>query len=470
MINLKHILLFSLAQLLWTTGIKAQNDTTLRLSLADAQQYAIDHFYQSKNALLDVESARKKIWETTAIGLPQASAKISGSYSPTLSASIEQFSSLSTLGQWMYGADQSLFDLTGDPNFGHIPNPGTPESVSTNDMKWSLNGTLTVSQLLFSGSYLVGLQSAKVYHNISVLNNQKTDLDVKENVSNSYFNVLIARENRTILDSTYANLTKTLEDLKALNKQGLIEETDVDQLQISVTNVKTSLDLITRMADIAEKLLKTQLGVDLDAPIELTDDLKTQLNATSYEQLLMADFILENNIDYRMLDNQVKASELLLKLNKSTYLPDLAAFYQYQKEFNKNAFSFTPPHILGVGMNIPIFSSGSRMAKVSQSEIELLKAKNGRDQLGNSIKLNFYNSKSLLISANEKFDSQIQNLDLSKRIYNKALIKYKNGVISSTDLAQIQNQYFTALSNYYNSLQELIAAKNKLENLLSKSE
>lgn len=454
-----------------STSMNAQNDSILNFSLSEAQNYAVENFYVSKNAKLDMEKAIKVVMETRAIGLPQVNISSGFQYTPTLSSTIEQFSSLNNLGAWMYGADQFMHaqDPT-NPGFGQIPAPQPTKTVSEADMKWSLNGTVTASQVIFSGSYLVALQSVKVYKSLSEMSWTKSVQDVKESVNNCYFNVLIARENKIILDSIYQNMVKTLAEIRAIGNQGLIDLVDVDQMELTVSNVKTSLDFVTRMADIAEKYLKIQLGVNVDRPIQLTDNLDSLINKLAVENLILTDFILENNVNYQMLDVQVRSSELLLKLNRSKYLPTIAGYYQYYKEFNENAFSFTPPHVIGVNLSMPIFTSGSNYAKISQAKIDLLKAQNSREQLGSAIMLDFYNSKSELITASEKYDSKTKNLELAKRIYNNSLIKYTNGLFSSTDLTQAQNQYLSAQSDYFISLQELITANNKLEKVLAKKE
>lgn len=443
--------------------VTAKTDT-LRLSVAQAQQFALENNRSILNANLDIEMAKKKVWETTAIGLPQVSAKGAFQYTPKLSPIIDQFIKPNA---WTINADNALYNLTGDNKFGHMDDPST---INLNDLKWSLAGDITVSQLIFSGSYLVGLQSAKVYKSLSQLNHVKSTQDVLESINNSYFNVLIARENRMILDSTYHNLLKTLLDMKAMRQNGFVEETDVDQLQITTSNVKSSLDFITSQQDIAEKLLKLQLGIDLTKPLILTDNLGNLINALSYEKLLMADFILDNNVNYQMLDVQVKTNELLLKLRKSEFLPDLAAYYQYENQFNKNALSFTPPHVIGVTLNVPIFSSGARLARVSQARMDLMKSKNNKTQTSDALHVDFYSSKAALVNALDKYHTESSNIILAKKIYDRALIKYTNGVISSTDLTTIQNQYLTAQSNYYGAIQNLITSKNKLEKLLTKSD
>jgi outer membrane protein len=442
---------------------------TLRLSVAQAQQYALENNQSILNANLDVEAAKKKIWETTAIGLPQANAKGAFQYTPEVSPTIKQFSGLGNLGYWMYNVNDYIYNTTGDQKWNPGPAQDPPTQTNPNDLKWSLNGTITVSQLIFSGSYLVGLQSAKVYKSLSELNQVKSKQDVFESIVNSYFNILIAHENKMILDSTYANLIKTYSDMQTMNKQGFIEETDLDQMQITISTVKNSLDQITRMESISKKMLNLQLGIDLNMPVVLTDNLKTMIDAFTMDQLLLTDLTLDNNVNYKMLDTQVKASELLLKLSKSAFLPDLAAFYQYYKEFNKNAFSFNPPHVIGAQLNIPLFSSGQRLAKVSQAKIDLYKARNTKDQMSNSLLLDFDNSRLALLTARDKYQSESNNLLLAKKIYNRSLIKYANGMLSNIELTQVQNQFLNAQSNYYLALQNLITAKSKLEKMLSKN-
>jgi outer membrane protein TolC len=223
------------------------------------------------------------------------------------------------------------------------------------------------------------------------------------------------------------------------------------------------------MESISKKMLNLQLGIDLNMPVVLTDNLKTMIDAFTMDQLLLTDLILDNNINYKMLDTQVKASELLLKLSKSAFLPDLSAFYQYFNEFNKNTISFNPPHVIGAQLNIPLFSSGQRLSKVSQAKIELYKARNTKDQMANALMLDFENSKSALLSTRDKYQSESNNLQLAKKIYNRSLIKYTNGMLSNIELTQVQNQFLNAQSNYYTALQNLITAKSKLEKMLSKN-
>lgn len=415
---------------------KAQPDSVMKFSLKEAQVYAMENNKSILNANLDIEIASKKVWETTAMGLPNISAKGAYQYTPKLSPIIEQF-----LG------------------------PNTP----TTGMKWSLPGDLTVSELIFSGSYIVGLQSARVYKSLSTLNKSKSVQDVMESITNTYFMVLIASENITILDSTYQNMKQMVSDMEKMNAQGFTEETDVDQMRITLANVKSSLDFIIRQRDLADKLLKIQMGIKIEQTVKLTESLDQLLASQTYEQLALADFVVDQNVNYQMVDAQVKVSSLLLKLEKSKTLPEISAYYQYEKNFNSKAISFTPPHIIGVNVSIPIFSSGARWARIKQAKFDLQKSINTRDVTADNIKVMFLQSKSSLISAKDKYASDKQNLELSRKIYTRSLVKYQQGIISSIDLTQVQNQFLQAQSTYYQSIQNLITEKDKLEKLLTKN-
>lgn len=455
-----------------------KTDSVLRFSLVEAQIYALENSPLIKNANLDLESAKKKIWETTAIGLPQVNAKLSGSYMLTVPAALEQFSSFSSLGtnfQRTFNMLTELNKTNPDPNY--VPN--TIDSIgremqaaqndksASDDMRWGLTANITVSQLIFSGSYIVGLQTAKVYRGLSEIAVTKSKNEVHESLTNSYYLVLIARENKIITDSTLANMKKLLDEAQQMYKQGLLEETDVDQLSITVSNVQLAADMLTRQIEISLNLLKYQMGLPIEKQIVLTDDLNVLLNNSSFEVALLNGFNVENNSDYKLMDTQAKLMNLNLKLQKSAFLPDIAAFYQHEKNFNTKSFTFTPPDMVGFSISLPLFTSGSRLAKVSQAKLGYLKAVNTRDQIADGLKIEFANAKSNFLTSKDKYDTDKRNLELAKKIYERSSIKYRQGIMGSMDITQVQNQYLQTQSSYFNSLLSLVNAKNKLNRLLT---
>ncbi|MFH0894265.1 MAG: TolC family protein [Bacteroidota bacterium] len=466
---MKRIILCGLSvAFLWITGLSAQTNTSApkEFTLKSAQEYARKNSPVLKNAYLDLESAKKKIWETTAIGLPQINSKLAGSYMLKVPDMISEFSSFSSLFTWMYGADQALYGLTMNPGFGNIPAPTPSEPVSENDMKWGLTYDITATQLLFSGAYIVGLQTAKTFKNLSELSISKSENDLTESVSNAYFLCLIVKANKEILDSLYLNTEKIFNDIKAIQGKGFLEETDVDQMQLTLANLNNTRDMISRQAQITENLLKFQMGLDLKENIKLTDNIDALILQISVEAMGNKGYSAEKSPDFRLLETQEKLAMLNVKLQKSTFLPDVAAYFNHQENFNKNSFSFTPPNVLGLSVSIPIFGSGMKLAKIKQAKIGLEKVQNTKFQVAQGLNLQYEETKTSFQNALGKYTTNRQNIELAKKIYTRTVVKYKEGFSSSMEMAQVQNQYLQSQSSYYSAIIELSSAFAKLEKLL----
>jgi len=334
-------------------------------------------------------------------------------------------------------------------------------------LKWGLTLDITASQIIFSGAYLVGLQTSKVFKSLSEIAITKSEYDLKQNVSNAYYLVLIAEENVKVLDSTYQNTNKLLTELEAINKVGLIEETDVDQIRITTNTILNALDMLKRQSEIAKNLLKFQMGMDIYADVQLTEDINSMIEVERIAAMLLQKYDVKSQPDYMLIESQEKLAGLNVKLNKSAFLPDITAFYTHDENSNDKALSFTPPDMIGVGMTIPIFSSGSRIVKLKQAKLQLYKMQNTKSMLEQSLLLDYEQSKNACLNAMDKFNTQKETINLSKKIYDRTLIKYKEGISSSMDLTQVQNQYLSAQSNYFNAMLELLNANAKLSKLLT---
>lgn len=414
-------------------------DSSLSLSLNEAIQYALANSPLIKSAQLDVESARKKIWETTAIGLPQVNAKYNYSYIITLPEIYKQFA--------MMGAGQG----------------GTP--VNLDDLRTTSTLDITVSQLIFSGSYLVGLQTSKVYKSLSELSLVKTEQDLKERITNTYILVLITRENKRLYDSIYILTSNLLENQKSLFAQGLLDETDVSQLEVNTNMLKNNVEFLSNQLQVVERLLKFQLGYPIDNAIIMKDSLQNLLPSITDESVLLRNFNFENQVDFQLLESQKKLMKLNHMLNKSAFLPEIAGFYQHDKNFNTKAITFTPPDLIGISINIPIFSSGMRIARVSQARLGYEKAVINQQQLRENLLISYEDTKSRFIYALQNYRTSYANYKLSEKIYQRSVVKYKEGIISSFELTQIQNQYIQAQAKYYDSIMELNKIKVNFEKI-----
>jgi outer membrane protein TolC len=437
-------------QILNLSGIsQTQTAGPMKFSLEQARQYALENSPVLKNSARDVDIAKKKIWETTAIGLPQAELSGTYSYSPELAGLSDFFAPDTTQAGGEGGTP---------PIFGNI---------DPNNLKTNFFMNMQVSQLIFNGQYLVGLKASKVYSDLSKLADSKSKIGVSESITNTYFTALIAREARNILDSTLKVVEKTLFQTTELYKNGFVESTDVDQIKILHTNIKTSLSVSIRQEKLMERLLKFQMGIPVDQSIELSDEIEPLVNGMILQAESLDSFDLNNNVDYQLLTTQEKLAKLNMQQQKSQFLPVIAGFYQRYESLDDNFFNDQSPNTFGLSLSLPLFSSGQRLSQVGQRQLEYMKAQTNTQMTGESLLIQYETNFSEFLSAKDIYTMQKENKDLSLRIYRKSLIKFTEGVGSSMDVNQAQTQYFDAESSYFQAVMSFVSAKSKLESLLA---
>lgn len=433
-VKLKTSLVLLLAVLTMGSAV-AQSDSVYRFDLAGAIGFGLKNNLELANSKLDVTAARKKVWETTTIGLPQVNASYNFQHLPG-----------------------ELPEIQFDPNMPPIK-LGVANSA-TYDVQ--------VSQLIFSGEYIVGLQASKTYLQISQNNLAKSELNIKESVAVNYYSILALETNKAILDTSVVNLEDLYEDNQALAEAGFIESTDADQIKILLNNTRNSRDQVQRQIDISYKLMKIALGLQLEDSIVLTQNIRDLMSEVNLENILGIPFKLEQNIDYRMLKNQVRVSELSLRREQSKFLPSVSSFYLYQDKTNKPDFDITFNHIIGVNVSVPIFSSGQRLSKVGQAKVELEKSMNTLDNASEQLVMQSEQMKYDVLIAYDSYTTQSDNIKLSGRVYEKTIAKYKEGVASSTELTQVHNQYLQNYAGYTNAMLNLLTSIVNYEKVYNK--
>jgi len=415
----------------------AQEDKT-SFTLQEAIDYALENNRTAKNAALDIEAAIEQKWETTASGLPQLNANV----------------------DYQNALKRNVF-VIGDQSIEAGP-------------KQSLAATATLSQKLFDGSYLVGLQSAKVFLEISKNAKEKTDLEVRKAVIDAYGNILLAEESLKILESNIAILEKNLFDITKIYENGLGEEESVEQLKITLSGVKNNLSNVKRLRDLAYQMFNVTIGKAIDAETTLTEDLELLTTQNIVLSLLEADDNVENTIDYKIANNDKTAKELLVKLEKSKALPTLNAFLNGSYVANRDNFSFTNTgekwfgsSLFGVGLNIPIFSSGMRQAATNRAKINLEKAETNLTDTEQKLKLQIASAKSDYQFAIEDYENKKENLKLAERIEKKNQTKFFEGISSSFELRQAQTQLYNAQNELLQTMLNVINKKAALETVLN---
>jgi outer membrane protein TolC len=439
----KLILIFSL---LMSTVIMAQENPQ-NFSLEEAINYGLEHNRTVKNAALDIQAAEKQKWETIATGLPQLSGN----------ASYQDFLKLQT--QVVPGAAFGSTEEYIPINFG---------------IKQNFNATATLNQLLFDGSYLVGLQSAKVFLEISKNAKEKTDLQVRKSIINAYGNVLVTNESESILQRNVDVLQKNLKETTAIFENGLGEEESVEQLQITLSGVESNLNNVKRLKKIAHQMLNIALGLDINSQINLTDNLESLTLQHMNLNLLNADESVDNNIDYKIALNDKTSKELLVKLEQSKALPTLSAslsggYLSYSDTFGffENDQPYYGFGVFGVNLSIPIFSSGMRSASTQRAKINLEKSKDNLTETEQNLKLKIASSKSDYQLSIEEYENKKKNLQLAERIESKNQAKFFEGVTSSFDLRQAQIQLYSSQQEYLQAMLDVINKKAELETVLN---
>lgn len=445
---------------------KQQDSLKTAYSLADIQEFAIKNNSEAKNASIETKIAKAKKWETIAIGLPQVSA----------SAEYQNFPDIPTqlmpnfIAPAVYGVNME--------GFGLMPIKPLQEGDkmpvqfgSEHNANWGVS----VSQLIFSGEYIVGLRASKIYLELSKKSLEKKEIEVKETVTKTYYLILVTEESIKVIDSVYNSLSELYKETKKIQEAGLLEETDVEQLKLNLKNTESSIVSFKSQRDVLYRLLKFQAGFDFDKEIKLSGKLNSITEQLDNKSLLSEEFEINKNIDFQLMQVQENLTELNLQREKSTFLPTLAAYFSYSKKAMSDEFDFFdksaewyPTSVVGVKLDIPIFSSGKRLAKVRQKRFELDKVRNTKYNAEQGLRLKVIQTRSDYETAWLKLYNQKQSKQLAKKIYENNLIKYKAGTESSLALTQSQNQYFMSLSEYYRVLGDLIDKRIKLLTLMNK--
>ncbi|MCB0477359.1 MAG: TolC family protein [Crocinitomicaceae bacterium] len=443
---------FKILSILLFTGISAfgqeQADST-KFSLQQALDYGLQRHESIKNEELEYKSAEKQVWEATSYGLPQVSASGQFRHNIIIPKSIVPANAF---------------------------NPAAPadELVALKfGTNYNVDFGFQVNQLIFEGSYIVGIQVSKYYKEFTSTSIDLAKQDVMYNISQAYYLGLIAEENLQLIDSTVEITKKLLEDTKELFKSGLIDETEVDQLELALSRVETQRILAKRQFENSKNLLKMSMAYDMEQDIELTDDLYSILETLRANNPTQKLLDVENNLDFILLKRKQKLDEFNVKNEKFKNLPSIAAFFQLNTAAGRNNFDFFQNKpwyansMWGLSLNIPITSSGNRWAKEQRAKIVVQQTSNKMDLLVRSLKYQEVQAKTQYNDAFDQLLREKDNVDLSKKIYERTIIKRSEGMVNSLEVSQTQSQYISAQGTYIQAIFDVLQAKTNLDKLFN---
>ncbi len=421
-----------------------QNSGELKLSLKEAQDYAIMNNKSVMSARMDVEASKAAIWETISAALPQVDA--TGSVTDNLKL-------MTTL---LPG------EFFGQPAGSKIP--------VTFGSQFNSSASVQASLLLFSAPLYIGIETTKLAQKLSEQNLEKSELDTRESISTAYFLILVSEKSLQILEENISDLNETLRSTRAMFSAGMAESTDVDQMASNVSMVENTRSSMQRTIELNYNMLRFQLGVPADTRIVLSESLDNLTAELNVEALLSQSFDYTKNVNYRLIQGQEQMSSLALKTQKASVLPTLAGFYNYGTNGMGDKLSelaWFQNSMTGLQLSIPIFGSGQRYSRIKKAQINLDKARTNREMLTEQLFIQEKQLRYNLINANQQYISQKENIDVARRVYSSTENKFKQGMASSLDLTQANSLYLQAENNYVSALMNLLQTKIALDKLLN---
>lgn len=426
-----------------TLSVNAQlSDTTAHFSLKEAIEYAQKNQTSIKNAEIDEAIAANTVKQTVGIGLPQLSGNLN----------FQDFLKVPT-------------NLLPGEFFGK---PGEQIPVQFG-VKYQSSMGLELNQLLFDGSYLVGLQASKTYKELSSKSLQRSRIETAVAVTKAYYSVLVSNEQLSLLDANMLRLKKTLHDTKALFANGFVEKIDVDRLTVLNNNLETERENVIRLLDLNVNLLKFQMGMSIQSKLSLKDSIS---GLQVIQSVAVADTnAYKSRIEYSLLETQKRLNELDLKRYKSLFLPSVSAFGNTSKSLQSNNFNTLfersfPTTVIGFRISVPLISGGIKLYQVRNAKLEVLKTQNNLDNLKNGISLEVAQAQTIYRNGIKSLENQERNMELAQEVLRVSKIKYEQGVGSSIEVTTAETSLKEAQNNYINALYDLLINKVNMDKAL----
>ena len=438
-------------------------DPTAPMSLEACLEYAFQHNATVENAVLERRIARADVGVTKSQGLPQ----INGSVSYTNNFAIQRQFLPDFISPAVY---QVLLSEGLLPNDSPIPQPGIfPAAFGVKHL--GIAG-ISVSQMIFDGSYFVGLKAARVYTDLAQKNLDQTKATTAEQVTKAYYTALVNQERQALLNSNYQRLDTLLRETQLMFENGFAEKIDVGRIRVQYNNANTQLENNKRLTEVSYLLLKFQMGMPIEQEIELADELSdiTLDFALAEEE----EFNYADRPEYAQVQVNQNLAQLDMKNNRAQYFPKLTATanagyntgVQQFSEITNFSDQWFEYGSFGVNLSIPIFEGRRKHHLVQKNKLQLQQLENQAGFLENQIDLEIVQARVNLQNNQEALVVQQENLELAQEIFDVAKIKYQEGVGSNLEVTEAQNALQQAETNYYDALYSALVAQVDLKKAL----
>ncbi len=423
----------------------AQTDTSANAySLQQCIDYALENHTSMKNAKLDYQSSEAKVRETVSIGLPQVNGKV------------EFVDNLKVQSQFL---PANAFEPTA---------PAGMVVPVAFGVTYSSSASVTATQMIFDGSYLVGVKAAKVYKELYEKSITQTKVELVEKVSKAYYAVLVNQERLTLIQKNQSLIDKLFNDTKAMRDAGFADNVALQRIEVRKNNLDVEISKMESMVKINQALLKFQMGLPQQQNITLSDEIEDIIDDVNPSEEITINY--EDRIEYKQLGIQKQLMDLDVKNYKAKALPSLSAFGTLGANIGAYNFGDVPQlnnwrdfSMVGLSLNVPIFSSFQRGHRIEQAQISSEKVANNIAQLEQSIQLEHMQSKLTIENSMKTVKAQKSNMALAEEVYRITKIKYDEGMASNYEVIDAETALKDAQTNYYNALYEAVVAKIDLQ-------
>lgn len=447
------------------TSAAGQEQPVLRLSLEEAQQYALEHNATMQNADLDMKKAELSRWKTLSTMLPQVKAGFD--YQNMCGYTMN----LGGRGGGMSSMIPDSITIGGMTLPISIPSSGSGDENESGGIAMNPSGTFSITaSVALTGAQIVGTMLQGIAMQMTDINRRQTEQQTRSNVKNVYVSILVMEETVGLLDSSLANLEQLAATSQASVDVGAAEQVDADKLQVQVASMKSSINSTRRSLQALRNSMLLQLGADVSSALVLTTPVDEILNVENAMQLLGQGFDITKNYNYQLLEQNEELAKKNVTLARMDLTPTVSAYYQYSAKtyFGKDeGFNMTPPNMVGASISLPLFTSGTRTANIKSAKIDYQEAVNSRRQAEDGLRVQYNQLSYDLASALENYDIQNRNLDVTQRVFNNLTEKYKFGRASSLEVTNASTDIISAQSNYIQAVMNVISAQLALENLLN---
>jgi outer membrane protein len=440
-----RIALFIFAFSIIIQSTKAQTPVKKQLSMQDAIQIAMVHNPELKTAQLEIDRSDARVLEAWGNAMP----------------------SLDVSGRFTRALKLPVFFL---PDFSDLNSGRTVPIKIGSD--YSLDATLTAQQILFNGAVIVGVGAAKVYSDLAKELYESKRVETVAKVRKAYYTALLADKVAEMMRSSLKNAEDNFNNVLLMRKQGIVSEYDELRASVQVENLRPSVIQSENNFELAVDALRNAIGVDRDENYLMTDSLKIILVEESVIESA-EEMVLKSNPNLKAVERQIELNNAAVWAERSSYMPTIAAFGQYQYQAAKNEFKFSTNDLIsssmvGLTVSMNLFQGLQTRARVEQAQVEQMKSEEQKVSLERNLKTGLHSIIGNMKQARKRVEAQEKTVETAERGYKIVSVRYLANAATQLEVNDAEVALTQAKVNRIQAIYDYLVASADLDQLLGR--